>query len=30
MLLAISVGLALAGAFAAVQAAPWFFTALAT
>ena len=30
MLLAISVGLALAGALAAVQAAPWFFTALAT
>jgi putative ABC transport system permease protein len=30
MLLAVSVGLALAGALAAVQAAPWFFTALAT
>jgi putative ABC transport system permease protein len=30
MLLAISVGLALAGAFAAIHAAPWFFTALAT
>jgi putative ABC transport system permease protein len=30
MLLAISVGLALAGAVAAVQAAPWFFTVLAS
>jgi putative ABC transport system permease protein len=29
MLLAISVGLALAGALAAIYAAPWFFTALA-
>jgi putative ABC transport system permease protein len=30
MLLAISVALALAGAFAAIYASPWFFTALAT